>query len=165
MIIVQNTVKTNYPMSATSHGGDVTLHGNAGDVVEVNYHFTGGVTGGASAATITGFKWQFAPKLLPAMDEDTVSQTNARKWFDVLKTDAQWAKYFVDENGNSIEDWPTDPVTLAVSGNYNNVHVNRKIKLPSTFLVRAVMGNPVFTGGTSPTIRHSQHVTQYSQLD
>ena len=83
MIVVENVLKSNYPCSASSHGGDMTLDGNAGDILEVDFHFTG-VTGSPSAVSVTG-KWQFAPNILPGMDEDTVSQTNARKWFDVSK--------------------------------------------------------------------------------
>ena len=37
--------------------------------------------------------------------------------------------------------------------------------IPPKFLVRAVLGNPVFTGGSAPTLLHGQYVTQYSRLD
>lgn len=162
MIVVRSIIKSNYPASASSHGGSYTCHVNAGDVLESCYHFSA-LNGAPSAQSVAG-KWQFAPILLPGMDEDAVSATYARRWFDVLKTNAEWASCFVDEFGVAVPDWPTDLLNGATfSGTQNTVFCARKIRPPSGFLVRSVI-TPSFTGGTSPSLTHGQYLTQYSWL-
>lgn len=164
-VVISNHVKmgvsgSNNANFGSGYGGDFHFRVNGGDICEVGFRFNA-LTGAPTTAKIEA-RWQFAPLVLRGLDEDTVSATTGRQWFDVLKTDARWADQFVDEQGHAVSDWPAF-LFDSTAGDSVPVYLTRKIKVPANFLVRATM-RFTLAGGSSPVFTFAQWQTQYSKL-